>query len=145
MCAKYDKVGLTLLQFIWTGAHGPFAPAIFAYSAPLLPSFLEMAELNDVSACTSVRGTTILKGGRFSEFRAATIRQRGAVRLVSCGAASGICQGDCGTIYGRDCQLDELASAPECAAHLGCVLVPQSRLVYGRGDVGDGGCHSSMS
>jgi proteasome activator subunit 4 len=38
-------VGLTLLQFVWTGAHSPFAPAIFAYSAPLLPSFLEMAEI----------------------------------------------------------------------------------------------------
>ncbi|GJJ09464.1 hypothetical protein Clacol_003687 [Clathrus columnatus] len=44
-----DIVGLTLLQFIWTGAHGSFAPAIFPYSAPLLPSFLEMAELNDSS------------------------------------------------------------------------------------------------
>ncbi|KAF8587289.1 ARM repeat-containing protein [Ramaria rubella] len=47
--SQYDKVGLTLLQFIWTGAHGPFAPAIFPYSAPLFPAFLEMAELNDSS------------------------------------------------------------------------------------------------
>ncbi|KAF8527908.1 ARM repeat-containing protein [Hysterangium stoloniferum] len=57
--SQYDKVGLTLLQFIWTGAHSAFAPAIFPYSAPLLPSFLEMAELND-SSDLQVYSTAVL-------------------------------------------------------------------------------------
>ncbi|KAL4264291.1 BLM10 family protein [Pleurotus pulmonarius] len=45
--SQYDKVGLTLLQWIWTSAHGAQASLIFPYAIRLLPEILRMAELSD--------------------------------------------------------------------------------------------------
>ncbi|CAL1696390.1 unnamed protein product [Somion occarium] len=47
--SQYDKVGLTVLQWIWTASHGPQAPLIFPYVISLLPEVLRMSELNDSS------------------------------------------------------------------------------------------------
>ncbi|KZW02117.1 ARM repeat-containing protein [Exidia glandulosa HHB12029] len=47
--STYDKVGLTLLQWLWIASHGAQAPMIFAYVSPLLPEILRMSELNDSS------------------------------------------------------------------------------------------------
>ncbi|KAI0094551.1 ARM repeat-containing protein [Irpex rosettiformis] len=47
--SQYDKVGLTLLQWIWTAAHGPHPNLVFRYIVILLPEILRMSELNDSS------------------------------------------------------------------------------------------------
>ncbi|KAF5377581.1 hypothetical protein D9615_005140 [Tricholomella constricta] len=47
--SEYDKVGLTLLQWIWVSAHGAQACLIFPYVIPLMPEILRMSELNDSS------------------------------------------------------------------------------------------------
>lgn len=47
--SEYDKVGLTLLQWIWASAHGAQACLIFPYVVPLMPEILRMSELNDSS------------------------------------------------------------------------------------------------
>jgi len=47
--SQYDKVGLTLLQWLWSIAHGSTAPLIFRYIMPILPEILHMSELNDSS------------------------------------------------------------------------------------------------
>ncbi|KAI0702440.1 ARM repeat-containing protein [Cytidiella melzeri] len=47
--SQYDKVGLTLLQWIWTAAHGPHPNLVFPYIVILLPEILRMSELNDSS------------------------------------------------------------------------------------------------
>ncbi|EIN13635.1 hypothetical protein PUNSTDRAFT_94829 [Punctularia strigosozonata HHB-11173 SS5] len=47
--SQYDKVGLTLLQWLWVSSHGPQAPLVFPYSIALLPEILRMSELNDSS------------------------------------------------------------------------------------------------
>ncbi|KAI8995384.1 ARM repeat-containing protein [Trametes punicea] len=47
--SQYDKVGLTILQWVWDFAHGPQAPLIFPYVVVLLPEIIRMSELNDSS------------------------------------------------------------------------------------------------
>ncbi|KAL4243149.1 BLM10 family protein [Abortiporus biennis] len=47
--SQYDKVGLTVLQWIWSCSHGPQATLIFPYIVALLPEILRMSELNDSS------------------------------------------------------------------------------------------------
>ncbi|CCM01635.1 uncharacterized protein FIBRA_03696 [Fibroporia radiculosa] len=47
--SQYDKVGLTLLQWIWECSHGPQATLILPYAITLLPEVLRMSELNDSS------------------------------------------------------------------------------------------------
>ncbi|KAF9648519.1 ARM repeat-containing protein [Thelephora ganbajun] len=47
--SQYDKVGLTLLLWMWTMSHGPMAPLMFKYIKPMLPEILKMSELNDSS------------------------------------------------------------------------------------------------
>ncbi|KAH9922007.1 ARM repeat-containing protein [Epithele typhae] len=47
--SQYDKVGLTLLQWVWDFAHGPQAPLIFRYIIAMLPEIIRMSELNDSS------------------------------------------------------------------------------------------------
>ncbi|KAI0961210.1 hypothetical protein AcV7_000369 [Taiwanofungus camphoratus] len=47
--SQYDKVGLTLLQWIWEFSHGPQATLILPYAITLLPEVLRMSELNDSS------------------------------------------------------------------------------------------------
>ncbi|KAI0757312.1 ARM repeat-containing protein [Daedaleopsis nitida] len=47
--SQYDKVGLTLLQWVWDFAHGPQAPLIFPYIIVMLPEIIRMSELNDSS------------------------------------------------------------------------------------------------
>jgi len=47
--STYDKVGLTVLSWIWTLAYTARAPAIFVYVKPLLPEILRMSELQDSS------------------------------------------------------------------------------------------------
>ncbi|OCH96671.1 ARM repeat-containing protein [Obba rivulosa] len=47
--SQYDKVGLTLLLWIWDFSHGPQAPLVFPYTITLLPEILRMSELNDSS------------------------------------------------------------------------------------------------
>ncbi|KAL1951786.1 hypothetical protein VTO73DRAFT_935 [Trametes versicolor] len=47
--SQYDKVGLTILQWVWDFAHGPQAPLIFPYIIVLLPEIIRMSELNDSS------------------------------------------------------------------------------------------------
>ncbi|KAI0343973.1 ARM repeat-containing protein [Trametopsis cervina] len=47
--SQYDKVGLTVLQWIWTAAHGPHPNLVFPYVVILLPEILRMSELNDSS------------------------------------------------------------------------------------------------
>ncbi|KAF9459432.1 hypothetical protein BDZ94DRAFT_1312356 [Collybia nuda] len=46
---RYDKVGLTVLQWIWVSAHGAQASLIFPYVVPMMPEILRMSELNDSS------------------------------------------------------------------------------------------------
>ncbi|KAH8835430.1 hypothetical protein DL96DRAFT_1675460 [Flagelloscypha sp. PMI_526] len=45
--SEYDKIGLSLLQFLWASAHGSHAIKIFPYIVPMMPEILRMAELND--------------------------------------------------------------------------------------------------
>ncbi|EJF66455.1 ARM repeat-containing protein [Dichomitus squalens LYAD-421 SS1] len=47
--SQYDKVGLTVLQWVWDLAHGPQAPLVFPYVIVLLPEIIRMSELNDSS------------------------------------------------------------------------------------------------
>lgn len=47
--SEYDKVGLTLLQWIWISAHGPQACLVFPYIVPMMPEILRMSELKDNS------------------------------------------------------------------------------------------------
>jgi proteasome activator subunit 4 len=47
--SEYDKVGLTLLQWIWISAHGPTACLVLPYAKLLLPEIFRMSELNDSS------------------------------------------------------------------------------------------------
>ncbi|KAF9474298.1 hypothetical protein BDN70DRAFT_884955 [Pholiota conissans] len=47
--SEYDKVGLTLLQWIWVHAHGPTACLMFPYAVAMMPEILRMSELNDSS------------------------------------------------------------------------------------------------
>ncbi|TCD70651.1 hypothetical protein EIP91_002372 [Steccherinum ochraceum] len=45
--SQYDKVGLTMLQWIWSCSHGSHASLMFPYIVALLPEILRMSELND--------------------------------------------------------------------------------------------------
>ncbi|KAG9009627.1 hypothetical protein FRB90_008255, partial [Tulasnella sp. 427] len=47
--STYDRVGLTLLQWIWGAAHSIRASSVSPYVMPLLPEIFKMAELNDSS------------------------------------------------------------------------------------------------
>ncbi|KAF9056661.1 hypothetical protein BJ165DRAFT_1362353 [Panaeolus papilionaceus] len=47
--SEYDKIGLTLLQWIWVSAHGSTACLVFPYVVALMPEILRMSELNDSS------------------------------------------------------------------------------------------------
>ncbi|KIK71342.1 hypothetical protein GYMLUDRAFT_33493 [Collybiopsis luxurians FD-317 M1] len=47
--SEYDKVGLTLLQWIWTSAYGSQASLILPYAVMMMPEILRMSELNDSS------------------------------------------------------------------------------------------------
>ncbi|KAH9947705.1 ARM repeat-containing protein [Amylocystis lapponica] len=47
--SQYDKVGLTMLQWIWDCSHGPQATLVFPYIIALLPEVLRMSDLNDSS------------------------------------------------------------------------------------------------
>ncbi|KAF8887975.1 hypothetical protein CPB84DRAFT_1684385 [Gymnopilus junonius] len=47
--SEYDKVGLTLLQWIWVSAHGPTASLMLPYAVALMPEILRMSELSDSS------------------------------------------------------------------------------------------------
>ncbi|KAF5375146.1 hypothetical protein D9758_000062 [Tetrapyrgos nigripes] len=46
---QYDKVGLTLLQWIWVSAYGAQACLTFPYAVSMMPEILQMSELNDSS------------------------------------------------------------------------------------------------
>ncbi|EFI28574.1 hypothetical protein CC1G_13601 [Coprinopsis cinerea okayama7 len=45
--SQYDKVGLTVLQWIWISAYGAPAHLVIPYVVPLLPEILRMSELSD--------------------------------------------------------------------------------------------------
>ncbi|KAF9270517.1 hypothetical protein L218DRAFT_889040 [Marasmius fiardii PR-910] len=45
--SEYDKVGLTLLQWLWVSAHGAQASLVFPYAVSLMPEIIRMSELND--------------------------------------------------------------------------------------------------
>ncbi|KAJ8084329.1 Proteasome activator BLM10 [Marasmius tenuissimus] len=45
--SEYDKVSLTLLQWIWVSAHGSQASLVFPYAVSLMPEIIRMSELND--------------------------------------------------------------------------------------------------
>ncbi|KZT23745.1 hypothetical protein NEOLEDRAFT_1135845 [Neolentinus lepideus HHB14362 ss-1] len=45
--SQYDKVGLTLLQWIWVSSYGPQACMTFPYITAMLPEILVMTELSD--------------------------------------------------------------------------------------------------
>ncbi|KAJ6574754.1 hypothetical protein B0H19DRAFT_932973 [Mycena capillaripes] len=47
--SEYDKIGLTLLQWIWISAYSSHASLIFPYAVPMMPEILRMSELNDSS------------------------------------------------------------------------------------------------
>ncbi|KAF9535499.1 hypothetical protein CPB83DRAFT_841859 [Crepidotus variabilis] len=47
--SEYDKVGLTVLQWIWVTSHGHTACLMFPYALVLMPEILRMSELNDNS------------------------------------------------------------------------------------------------
>ncbi|TFK57500.1 ARM repeat-containing protein [Heliocybe sulcata] len=47
--SQYDKVGLTLLQWIWVSSYGPQACMMFPYITVMLPEILAMTELSDSS------------------------------------------------------------------------------------------------
>ncbi|KAK7468647.1 Proteasome activator BLM10 [Stygiomarasmius scandens] len=47
--SEYDKVGLTLLQWIWVSAYGAQACLMFPYAVAMMPEILRMSELNDSS------------------------------------------------------------------------------------------------
>ncbi|OBZ79732.1 Proteasome activator complex subunit 4A [Grifola frondosa] len=47
--SQYDKIGLTMLQWVWDFSHGPQAPLVFPYIVALLPEIIRMSELNDSS------------------------------------------------------------------------------------------------
>ncbi|KAE9410730.1 ARM repeat-containing protein [Gymnopus androsaceus JB14] len=47
--SEYDKVGLTLLQWIWVSAYGSQACLVFPYAITMMPEILRMSELNDSS------------------------------------------------------------------------------------------------
>ncbi|KAJ7071512.1 hypothetical protein C8F01DRAFT_1110832 [Mycena amicta] len=47
--SEYDKIGLTLLQWIWISAYGSNPALIFPYAVPMMPEILRMSELNDSS------------------------------------------------------------------------------------------------
>ncbi|KAG8858716.1 hypothetical protein FRB96_004853 [Tulasnella sp. 330] len=57
--STYDRVGLTLLQWLWGTAHLPQAPTIFPYVMPLLPEIFKMAELNDSSELQLYSGAVL--------------------------------------------------------------------------------------
>ncbi|KAI9462941.1 hypothetical protein F5148DRAFT_1212253 [Russula earlei] len=45
--SEYDKVGLSLLRWIWISFYSPQAPLMFPYVLPLLPEIFRMSELSD--------------------------------------------------------------------------------------------------
>ncbi|KAJ4476678.1 hypothetical protein J3R30DRAFT_3759946 [Lentinula aciculospora] len=47
--SEYDKVGLTLLHWIWVSAYGSQACLVLNYAVPMMPEILQMSELNDSS------------------------------------------------------------------------------------------------
>ncbi|THH18097.1 hypothetical protein EW146_g2829 [Bondarzewia mesenterica] len=47
--SQYDKVGLTLLRWIWASFYGPQAPLMFTYISPMMPEIIRMTELSDDS------------------------------------------------------------------------------------------------
>lgn len=47
--SEYDKIGLTLLQWIWISAYSSHSALIFPYAVPMMPEILRMSELNDSS------------------------------------------------------------------------------------------------
>ncbi|KAF7310620.1 hypothetical protein HMN09_00604800 [Mycena chlorophos] len=47
--SEYDKISLTLLQWIWISAYSSYPALIFPYAVPMMPEILRMSELNDSS------------------------------------------------------------------------------------------------
>ncbi|KAF7306621.1 hypothetical protein MIND_00453500 [Mycena indigotica] len=47
--SEYDKIGLTLLQWLWISAYSSNPALIFPYAVPMMPEILRMSELNDSS------------------------------------------------------------------------------------------------
>ncbi|KAJ7293229.1 hypothetical protein C8J57DRAFT_19449 [Mycena rebaudengoi] len=47
--SEYDKIGITLLQWIWICAYSSQAGLIMPYVVPMMPEILHMSELNDSS------------------------------------------------------------------------------------------------
>ncbi|KAI0275116.1 hypothetical protein BC834DRAFT_851157 [Gloeopeniophorella convolvens] len=45
--SEYDKVGLSLLRWLWISFYSPQAPLMFPYALPLLPEIFRMSELSD--------------------------------------------------------------------------------------------------
>ncbi|KAH8120588.1 hypothetical protein DFH11DRAFT_1838384 [Phellopilus nigrolimitatus] len=45
--SQFDKVGLSLLTWIWSAGHVSEASLVFAYAIPILPEVLKMTDLND--------------------------------------------------------------------------------------------------
>jgi proteasome activator subunit 4 len=45
--STYDKVGLSLLRWLWVSFYSPQAPLMFPYMLPLLPEIFRMSELSD--------------------------------------------------------------------------------------------------
>ncbi|KAH9964279.1 hypothetical protein BC827DRAFT_1190239 [Russula dissimulans] len=45
--SEYDKVGLSLLRWLWISFYSPQAPLMFPYVLPLLPEIFRMSELSD--------------------------------------------------------------------------------------------------
>ncbi|KAJ3807112.1 hypothetical protein F5876DRAFT_90743 [Lentinula aff. lateritia] len=45
--SEYDKVGLTLLQWIWVSAHGSQASLMFNYAVPMMPEIFRMCDISD--------------------------------------------------------------------------------------------------
>jgi len=45
--SAYDKVGLSLLRWLWVSFYSPQAPLMFPYVLPLLPEIFRMSELSD--------------------------------------------------------------------------------------------------
>lgn len=45
--SEYDKVALSLLQWIWVSSYSPQATLVLPYAVALMPEFLRMTEFND--------------------------------------------------------------------------------------------------
>ncbi|KAF8807254.1 hypothetical protein BYT27DRAFT_7189352 [Phlegmacium glaucopus] len=51
--SEYDKIGLSVLLWIWVCAHSPQACLVIPYAIALMPEILRMSELNDSSELQS--------------------------------------------------------------------------------------------